>query len=90
MTGPLRSGSLHPCEEREHSGRRYAVQFTYALPDDAWCVELSEARSVSVTGADIENAAKYLSLAARSSSRWFPTRTRGPSRAFTSTATTSM
>ena len=26
-----------------HAGRHYAVQFHYALPDDAWCVELSEA-----------------------------------------------
>ncbi|MFF9285230.1 hypothetical protein [Streptomyces griseosporeus] len=30
-------------ELREHAGRRYAVLFHYALPDDAWAVELSEA-----------------------------------------------
>ncbi len=27
----------------EHAGRHYAVQYVYSLPDDAWCVELSEA-----------------------------------------------
>ncbi|MFE1285889.1 hypothetical protein [Streptomyces sp. NPDC058751] len=32
-----------PAELREHAGRHYAVQFHYALPDDAWAVELSEA-----------------------------------------------
>jgi hypothetical protein len=32
-----------PYEESEHAGHRYAVQFTSALPDDAWYVELSEA-----------------------------------------------
>ncbi len=31
-------------ELREHAGRHYAVLFHYALPDDAWAVELSEAR----------------------------------------------
>ncbi|CAL9581467.1 hypothetical protein SUDANB176_05045 [Streptomyces sp. enrichment culture] len=30
-------------ELRVHAGRHYAVRFHYALPDDAWCVELSEA-----------------------------------------------
>ncbi|MFJ4869608.1 hypothetical protein [Streptomyces sp. NPDC088757] len=34
-------------ELREHAGRHYVVLFHYALPDDAWAVELSEARSVS-------------------------------------------
>ncbi|MFD9427684.1 MULTISPECIES: hypothetical protein [unclassified Streptomyces] len=33
-----------PWELREHAGRYYAVLFHYALPDDAWSVELSEAR----------------------------------------------
>ncbi|MBT2492261.1 hypothetical protein J7E96_27875 [Streptomyces sp. ISL-96] len=33
-----------PWELREHAGRHYAVLFHYALPDDAWAVELSEAR----------------------------------------------
>ncbi|GAA3371678.1 hypothetical protein GCM10017744_100370 [Streptomyces antimycoticus] len=28
---------------RVHAGRHYAIQFHYALPDDMWCVELSEA-----------------------------------------------
>ncbi|MER6154773.1 hypothetical protein ABT147_04420 [Streptomyces sp. NPDC001868] len=30
-------------ELRDHAGIHYAIQFHYALPDDAWCVELSEA-----------------------------------------------
>jgi hypothetical protein len=30
-------------ELRVHAGRHYAVQFFYAVPDDGWCVELSEA-----------------------------------------------
>jgi hypothetical protein len=33
-----------PWELREHAGRHYAVLSHYALPDDAWAVELSEAR----------------------------------------------
>ncbi|MET9776869.1 hypothetical protein ABZ023_21820 [Streptomyces sp. NPDC006367] len=33
-----------PWELREHAGRHYAVLFHYALSDDAWAVELSEAR----------------------------------------------
>ncbi|MFD7699228.1 hypothetical protein [Streptomyces caelestis] len=32
-----------PAELREHEGRHCAVRFPYALPDDAWAVELSEA-----------------------------------------------
>ncbi|MFE5398683.1 hypothetical protein ACFQ9U_29515 [Streptomyces sp. NPDC056568] len=32
-----------PWELHEHLGRHYAVLFHYALPDDAWAVELSEA-----------------------------------------------
>ncbi|MEU9083850.1 MULTISPECIES: hypothetical protein [unclassified Streptomyces] len=32
-----------PADLREHAGRHYAIQFHYALPDDAWAVELSEA-----------------------------------------------
>ncbi|MCX4681870.1 hypothetical protein OG413_42465 [Streptomyces sp. NBC_01433] len=35
-----------PWELREHAGRYYAVLFHYALPDDAWSVELSEARGI--------------------------------------------
>ncbi|MFE7462705.1 hypothetical protein ACFU6R_01185 [Streptomyces sp. NPDC057499] len=30
-------------ELREHAGRHYTVQHHYALPDDAWSLELSEA-----------------------------------------------
>jgi hypothetical protein len=30
-------------ELQEYDGRYYAVQFHYALPDDSWVVELSEA-----------------------------------------------
>ncbi|MGW5422170.1 hypothetical protein [Streptomyces sp. NPDC003943] len=44
-----------PWELREHSGRHYAVQFHYALPDDAWAVELSEARPASADSAAAEN-----------------------------------
>ncbi|MEU6865884.1 hypothetical protein ABZ924_21965 [Streptomyces sp. NPDC046876] len=36
-----------PWELREHAGRHYALLFHYALPDDAWAVELSEARPAS-------------------------------------------
>ncbi|MFI6284546.1 hypothetical protein ACIBCM_07285 [Streptomyces sp. NPDC051018] len=32
-----------PAELREYAGRHYAIQFHYALPDDSWAVELSEA-----------------------------------------------
>ncbi|MHA4773157.1 hypothetical protein L1085_001500 [Streptomyces sp. MSC1_001] len=41
-----------PWELREHAGRHYAVLFHYALPDDAWSVELSEARPTSTGEAD--------------------------------------
>ncbi|MGW6710434.1 hypothetical protein ACWGDE_36845 [Streptomyces sp. NPDC054956] len=39
-----------PWEIREHAGRHYAVLFHYALPDDAWSVELSEATPVPPRG----------------------------------------
>ncbi len=39
-----------PWELREHAGRHYAVLFHYALPDDAWAVELSEAKPVPAGG----------------------------------------
>ncbi|MEV6831037.1 hypothetical protein [Amycolatopsis sp. NPDC051102] len=32
-------------EEREHAGRHYGVQFMYAVPEDAWFVELSDIKS---------------------------------------------
>jgi hypothetical protein len=45
---------------REHAGRHYAVQFHYALPDDAWAVELSEAVPASVAWAGIPDAETHL------------------------------
>ncbi|WP_435190538.1 hypothetical protein [Streptomyces sp. bgisy126] len=41
-----------PWELREHAGRHYAVLFHYALPDDAWAVELSEAVPTAAEGAE--------------------------------------
>lgn len=41
-----------PWELREHAGRHYAVLFHYALPDDAWAVELSEAVPAPTTDGD--------------------------------------
>ncbi len=46
-----------PWEVREHTGRHYAVLFHYALPDDAWAVELSEARPAPATGTEDPGAA---------------------------------
>ncbi|MER6094148.1 hypothetical protein [Streptomyces bluensis] len=43
-------------ELREHAGRHYAVQHHYALPDDAWCLELSEAVPM---GAEPPNPVAY-------------------------------
>ncbi|MER7173285.1 hypothetical protein [Streptomyces mesophilus] len=47
-------------ELREHAGRHYAVRFTYALPDDAWAVELSEAVPAPVEGAEGLSGQRYL------------------------------
>ncbi|MEV8454630.1 hypothetical protein AB0467_23265 [Streptomyces sp. NPDC052095] len=47
-------------ELRVHAGRHYAVQFHYALPDDAWCVELSEAVPAPDAWAGIPEAATRL------------------------------
>ncbi len=47
-------------ELRVHDGRRYAVQFHYAVPDDAWCVELSEAVPAPAAWAEIPNAETHL------------------------------
>jgi hypothetical protein len=47
-------------ELRAHAGRHYAVQFHYALPDDAWCVELSEAVPAPAAWADIPNTETHL------------------------------
>ncbi|MFE4830162.1 hypothetical protein [Streptomyces sp. NPDC056672] len=49
-----------PAELREHAGRHYAIRFHYALPDDAWAVELSEAVPAPATWAEIPNAASHL------------------------------
>ncbi|MGW1895654.1 hypothetical protein ACWCP6_36220 [Streptomyces sp. NPDC002004] len=49
-----------PIEEREHEGRPYAVQFTYSLPDEAWCVELSEALPAPEAWAAIPGAQQHL------------------------------
>lgn len=43
MVAPLWQPVGMPWELREHAGRHYAVVFHYALLDDAWAVELSEA-----------------------------------------------
>ncbi|MFD3804450.1 hypothetical protein ACFWTC_12640 [Streptomyces sp. NPDC058619] len=45
-----------PWELRERAGRHYAVLFHYALPDDGWAVELSEARSAPAKEAENSNA----------------------------------
>ncbi|MET9880628.1 hypothetical protein ABZZ36_39390 [Actinacidiphila glaucinigra] len=44
-----------PYELREHAGRHFAVLFHYALPDDAWAVELSEAVPVPAPVPATEN-----------------------------------
>ncbi|MEU3296048.1 hypothetical protein ABZ722_27275 [Streptomyces longwoodensis] len=38
-----------PWEVKGHAGRHYAVLFHYALPDDAWAVELKEPPSAGIT-----------------------------------------
>ncbi|TWV56362.1 hypothetical protein FRZ03_04525 [Streptomyces misionensis] len=47
-------------ELRVHAGRHYAVQYHYALPDDAWCVELSEAVPAPAAWAGIPRAETHL------------------------------
>ncbi|MFF5403594.1 hypothetical protein ACFY8K_05055 [Streptomyces misionensis] len=49
-----------PTELREHAGRQYAVRFHYALPDDAWAVELSEAVPAPAARDDIPDAVRHL------------------------------
>ncbi|MEI5527953.1 hypothetical protein WB401_35695 [Streptomyces brasiliscabiei] len=49
---------------RVRGGRHYAVQFHYALPDDAWCVELSEAVPAPAAWADIPHAETHVPGAA--------------------------
>ncbi|MFD9036313.1 hypothetical protein ACFVZW_35040 [Streptomyces sp. NPDC059567] len=46
-----------PWELQEHTGRHYAVLFHYALSDDAWAVELSEAVPAPAKGDENPNAA---------------------------------
>ncbi|QLJ02338.1 hypothetical protein HZZ00_15760 [Streptomyces sp. NEAU-sy36] len=53
-----------PAELREHAGRHYAVQFHYALPDDAWAVELSEAVPAPSAWAEHPGAERWLPGAA--------------------------
>ncbi|MFI5681285.1 hypothetical protein [Streptomyces cellulosae] len=53
-----------PAELREHAGRHYAIQFHYALPDDAWAVELSEAVPAPAAWAENPNAERHLPGAA--------------------------
>jgi tRNA (Thr-GGU) A37 N-methylase len=43
-------------ELREHAGHHYAIQCHYALPDDAWRVELSEAVLAPASWAEIPGA----------------------------------
>ena len=47
-------------ELRVHAGRHYAIQFHYALLDDAWCVELSEAVPAPIAWAAIPNAETHM------------------------------
>jgi hypothetical protein len=49
-----------PSELLLHAGRRYAVKFTYAVPDDAWYVELSEAIPAPESGAGIPGTDSHL------------------------------
>jgi hypothetical protein len=44
----------------ESGGVLYAVQSTYALPDSAWCFELSEAAPAPASWADIPGAVSHL------------------------------
>ncbi|MFF5981429.1 hypothetical protein ACFY78_21520 [Streptomyces olindensis] len=53
-----------PAELREHAGRYYAIQLHYALPDDAWAVELSEAVPAPAAWAENPNAETHLPGAA--------------------------
>jgi hypothetical protein len=49
-----------PFEHFECAGRRYALEFTYAVPDDAWYIELSEAVPAPSAWADIPGAFSHL------------------------------
>lgn len=56
--------AVMPAELREHAGRHYAVRFHYALPDDAWAVELSEAVPAPPARAENPDAETHLPGAA--------------------------
>ncbi|PBC77089.1 hypothetical protein BX265_1826 [Streptomyces sp. TLI_235] len=45
---------------REHAGVHYAIQSHYALPDDAWTVELSEAVPAPAKWADVPGAPTHM------------------------------
>lgn len=49
-----------PVELMEHNGRHYAVLFHYALPDDAWRLELSEAVPAPASWAGTPGAERFL------------------------------
>src|SRR5690242_6593335 len=51
-------------ELRVCAGRHFAVQFHYALTDDAWCVELSEAVPAPNSVSETPNAETHLPGAA--------------------------
>jgi hypothetical protein len=44
----------------EHAGRQWAVEFHYALPDDSWTVELSEAIPAPSDWAEIPGSVSHL------------------------------
>lgn len=58
--GPAWQPRAMPSEQLEHAGTRYTVLFTYAVPDDAWYVELSEAVPAPAAWADIPNTETHL------------------------------
>jgi hypothetical protein len=68
MSTPCNLGLWHPAvmpaELREHAGRHYAIQVHYALPDDSWAVELSEAVPAPAVWAEMPDAATHLPGAA--------------------------
>ncbi|AUY54656.1 hypothetical protein EH183_33020 [Streptomyces sp. CB01881] len=49
---------------REHAGRHYAIRFHYALPDDAWAVEPSEAVPAPAASTGAQNPGAHLPGAA--------------------------
>ena len=51
-------------ELRAHEGRHFAIQFHYALADDVWCVELSEAVRAPAAWHETPDAATHVPGAA--------------------------